>query len=471
MIKNKFLNLLRKLEKPVFLSFTRFLKSRYTAEDGPWVLYAYVRKYYPEFSDAKKLSAEFLNQEVFKGKPDSSAKNISNLYSDLYLALKDFLLVQELNNNDMVKQFLWLSTLKRYNMEAEFDLAADKVQKNLKEMPQRTTTDFLYRLVGHYYHAFLRNPGKGKLDAVSIGKYSEDLDLFYTICKLKATCELLNLSKIESQVWVSDEALNLLKSHLLELAGQEALLYKLYEQVFLLQTSQDEKHFYELEHLFYSHLNHLSKYESHTLILYMLNHIAIKIREGKRDYKIRFHEINKAAWESGFFARQGEMPVAQYDNIISIACGVKDFDWAIKFARNQGKFLKEKDRVSTQLLSLSFYFFEQGLFSQVIECIRQFNSKDLTQYVRAQMLLLMSLYELNENKLEIQRIYRNFEDYLDRKRNNYPGLASAAGNFIKGIQLLIRTGIKSDNIRDQILNLSPLANKEWFERKLNQADR
>jgi tetratricopeptide (TPR) repeat protein len=463
----KVFTLLRTLDKNEIAAFSKYIKQKHANERVALPVFRYIRKFYPEFIDKKKLNITFIYQKVFGKNIENEKyyrKKILNALSDLHLWLKEFLLLEKIRTDSFSRKNLWLSILKERGLEVGFSTHAKQINIETKDFPKKNIMVYLQNMTISflYYNHYVQ--GRLPPDIEALRKCNNDLDLFYAVSKLKLGCEIKNIENLFS----FDLKIKILPPF----SGEKKYInYKkdplllLYNKAFKLLLSNNSENYIDLDQLLSEKANYISNEEIHIFHSYLHNFAATQIRLGKEDYWEKIHRLNKLGLEHHIFTKKGVMSSVQFNNIVNIACKVKDFNWVSVFIVSQSRYLKDEIRDSTVCMAKANILFEQGEFKKALNLLEKVNTKDTRQTIRLKAFVLRCQFEIMDDENNFFDYCNTFEAFLRRNRKPKKEIIEATMNFIKLIKMLIREKIEKDIILERIKNTSPVYFKTWLLEK------
>ncbi len=240
------------------------------------------------------------------------------------------------------------------------------------------------------------------------------------------------------------------------------LLYrKLYEVV----TMGGEDKFDGMVAQMAAHAPKIDRPELYVMVSYLHNYTASQIRKGEKGYMGQAHELNKFCLQFDIFSMQNVMSATQFNNVVSIACGVKDFDWALSFVKTQSRLLQPEIAQDTVLLSNAIIHFIRKNFSEVLRLFEGKNLKDVNNIVRSKAIILRCYYELNMDMEKTFDFCMAFESYLRRHWKPRKEAFTALLNSLKIMKILIRKNAGKERLL-QLIDQTPLLYfKDWLLEK------
>ena len=462
MYQNKLFTLLNTLSQREMTAFQKHLSRHFTRQDIPTTVFLHVRRYYPGFSKTD-VHPTVTHRALFPSEP-YNRNRILNAYSDIYLQLRAFLLAEGIKKHPARFRYAWMSILKERGLEAESQQEALLLREEVQALPRKEVADYLKSMETCYYFTYLTNQSRTKPDLEALQSYAHYLDTYYAVCRLKAACEMLNLNRQHTHRFSMDTVLPLLEM-IGKIPDTGHPLLHCYLEIYQLLATQDERHFTRMESLLTKYAGQIAVSDLHILISYLHNYATPKIRDGVQAYRPRVHRIDKLALQYDVFSSKGAMSPSQFNNIVNVACTLKDFDWAEHFILKQGPYLEDDIRQVTVELAKATFYFEQRLFIQALICLEGAQLRDEHHLIRASILKSMILFERNPEDPLIDSTCTNFEQNLYRIRTRMPAAADSALRFVRIFRLLKKSEQSQAFILDQIDQPGQLAYRDWLLEK------
>lgn len=467
MLKSKLFSLLRTLTREELAAFGRYVKRQHGETSIPFSVFSYLRKFYPEFREAKKLESAAAHRIIFEEPMEANPYNESRLWnslSDLHLALQDFLLFQKVKARSFDRQLLWMNILKERGLEAELSRYAPRFQKELKAAPRTDLGFYLKGMEANYFFYYHIIEDKLVEDITALKDCATDLDLFYSVFRLKLACEMANrknLLSIEYDMGVLPAVMALSGS----MKSSNDPLLQLYYSVYELLTGWDDHRFLEMEALLSRHAGKITDEELYTILGYLHNYAASRLRQGNEEFWEIAHRLNKMGAEHGAFAGIAELTANRLNGIVNAACKAKDFGWALAFIQTHRHFLPVVERSNAVLLAESVVLVAKKDFHAALEKLAQVEFTDLYTSIRARASMLICHYELADSHMDIIELCLAFEAYLKRNRGPNRAAVDATLRFIYLVKMLAKGKAPRENILKEIESGKPVQFKPWLLEK------
>lgn len=458
MYKSKFNTLLRTLNTSEVQNFEKYVRRR-THDRTTLKVFDYIIK----AEGAKKLELSYLYRVLFHDRQPllpAKRKNLLNLLYDLHSYLQEFLIMEKLHSSIFEKKALWLDILEERKLMEEFAKQTDRLYQELKNKSVYSMKDLWQTVaadgIKHRYLAL--NPASfDSLDFMH--SQLENLELYTLTLKLKAACEILTQQRLAPDIPI--KALPDIPERLPDFeAVAQIPISTLYWHLYQLLRPEPTVDYHQVLFLIEQNAARIEPVELYEIIKYIYNYNALLIRKGgELAVAQQLHDINKFANSYDFFKQPGIITATQLNNIVNIACAVKDYEWANTFIETQGVLLPEPVRVLAQ----ATVWFEQGRFDAVVYHLNQLSFRQIPDQLRAKMLVLRSYYCLEMPTNVISNFSDNFEKWLRRHKEKYPDSIKATMNFIPLFRTLLQGITRPEHLLKQIEDTSNLICRGWLQ--------
>ncbi|MEM1319425.1 MAG: hypothetical protein AAGG75_04170 [Bacteroidota bacterium] len=461
----KTLSLLRSLSKSELADFEKYLKLQLANQPRALQTFRYLKRFYPNFGDRKRLEIGYAYQKIF-GQPISSStnnrKNFLNILSDLNTCLKAFLILEKVNSKSLESRLLWTTILMERGLSDDFARHVSRLKTVVDQLSGKSITDHILGLITNYlfYYKVLQNKIDPEIKAIR--QAINALGNFYKVVRLKLACEAVARTQLlYTQADPNPEELHQIPR---PGAGSPPLLHAYYQSYQMIKTGQST-HFTELESILKKHKKEIAIEEQHILLSYLQNFNSTQIRQQNNTAWLKAHELNRFGVEQGLFVRKGLISSTQFNNIINAACKAKAYHWAFDFIEKHEGFLAEHLRDSTTQLSKAIIYYEMKHFDQVLPLTLKLKFLDAFHAIRAKSLTLIAYYELGWDENTISNFCLSFLGYLKRNRKLKKETVEATENFIKLTRALNQNRIPKQNLAKRILHTERLYFSQWLLEK------
>ena len=364
---------------------------------------------------------------------------------------------------------LWLSILSEKGLEKEFSKQALMDIHEYENKPKKSIVDYLSLLLlqQQYYYHFTNNSAEDGI--IQIQKTVEALNAYVQVLKLRMLCEVRHLKTV-----LPDECLI---AHLIETLNThnfsnviDSPLPTLYNELRLLLETNDFKQFDKFTSLISKNAQKINAKELDEFLLFINSFLSTISRKSQTSEEMdKTHELNKIALRNKIFFLQGTMRVAHFLNIVTAACKVKDFKWAVHFAASCKYLLPASDREDAFALAMGITHFEKKEYHLLYDLVKNIESKEIYIQIRVRSFLVVCHYELDTD-MDLKEYSMNFKAYLKRnlKLKPYKETVRSILNMVDIVKLLILENTPKQQIEDQINSCGSLTFKEWLIDKVKK---
>jgi len=467
MYESKFITLLRTLDKQELRAFSQYLKNLYPGKNVQSKVFDFIKEFNPDYL-SPKLNQEELNKKILKEKT-IPAKKITDCLSDLNLLLLEFLLWKDSQKNEVQKTINTIRILKERKLNNAALKLIHKTRRTLAKNKTKNEWYFLHQMLLNYEESFIVKPINNEEEIYNLKSYMNHLDLFFIISKLK----LISETKSRHNILGSSLELSFIAyvdKMVLSMENTSVILIKLYFEVIKLIDKKSPNNYLKLKNLVLENSAQLSKRDFKTLLIYLINYSALKIREGNLEYFKEAFELSDLGLKNKVLFENNYITPTRFINIIDVACKLEAFDWIENFMRLYDKHLEESNRHSTILISKARYHFAKGQFAGVIQKLSTTKFKNPFLELRAKSLLLRSYVELKENKDFILNFCKSYEQFIKRKTDIGASILSAYRNMVKMVKHIVLDKKSKSELTHLKKNMKLLTCREWIETQIKKGE-
>ena len=468
MRRKKTMALLSTLNKKEFAEFEKYLKLNLANQKKVLATFNYLKRFYPRFSDKKRLEIDYAYRRIFKTPIDSNPhnrKNFLNILSDINRCLKSYMVLNKINTPSLEGRLVWLFILMERNFSGEFARGISMLKSMIEKLTIKKVSGYFMCLITNYlyYYKVIQNKTDPGIDAIK--NCISSLDNYYLIVRMKLACELAARESILKTNYTEDNELINYIDKVTKSCNTENPLIIIYAQAYQLIKTNDIRHFYKLESLLRKHSDEIDTEEKHIVLSYLQNYNSSLIRQKQESAWLKAHELNKFGVEQGLFSRKGLISSTQFNNIVNAASKAKDFDWAFDFVEKHKNFLDEKIRDNTTKLSQAIIYYEMNRFEEVLSITLKLEFLDSLYTIRAKALTLIAYFELKWDKRTTLNFCSSFMAYLKRNKNLKRETLIATANFIKITRDLIQSRLPKKVLMEKIKKTELLYFNLWLLEK------
>jgi len=447
MHKSKLIKLFRGLAKTELLEFGRYLKTPFFNRDANLVkLYDYIKKHYPEF-ESEKLGKSFFLKKM-TGNDSTKDRRIHDWMSDLTKKLEDYLIIVEMRNKPLTRDFVLLDVMKDRQIDELFFRNIKSMRNRLNTAIERDMFYYFYKWrLKHeaYFHGNKSQKYKSERD---IEGTMLDMDKFFCAVKLRYSSEMMNKEFMASH----NHSIALLPEVLKEIQKptyRENQLFKIYQLIIEIFYDEKNETYDKLERLIFDNLHLSQRDEKLTLLTFLMNHAARRVNQGHSQYRKKLFDAYVYRINNDLILEDGHISAARYLNIVYLATTLHQADWLGSFIQKNAKYLNNNIRENTSLLAEAYLHFAQKEYKKSLRILAQTGGSDLF-YIYVRTLTIQCHYEINQDAEIVLLDCNNFNKYLNRNENLHESAKKSSKNFIKFVRLLIETPYKKELTKEKL---------------------
>ncbi|MCB0634134.1 MAG: hypothetical protein R2824_15520 [Saprospiraceae bacterium] len=479
--KSTTVQLLKALDAGEFKDFARWLRSSWCSSNQHLItLYRILKKHYPEFS-SERLTKQWLYAEIYPGKAYND-KVCRNLLSELSVQIREFLVLKRVRKDPLLFQKTLISEYQNRIKPDWFIKESKKLLDQIEEQQPQNWENRLDCLVlneqlyfsPHTLYRQQKNPGP--LEAAA-----QALEEFYLLGKLRILNERLERrKKFAQQEGKKDQQLD--TSFLTSEAVNEIVknpVFNIYYQRILNRDLSLEMQFERSEQLFRSTVDQLPDKDQQILYHYLLNDTARLSQKGNTQILTRMLDLYKFGIDQNLLIYDQKITESTFLNIVSLAAGLKDFDFLEQFIPACLILLPASSIDDAHTWAKAKVALEQDKYEQCIEILKDYSFQGFVFIYRTRFLLLQAFFE---QFLRDDTYYPFFKSYCRRTEMNMrnekrlsQARKTAVIKFTQYIRKMAKwkddvnaTGEQLDRIVEDLEKERNIQGKFWLKAKLDQ---
>lgn len=410
--------------------------------------------------------------------PDSEMddKKLRKLTSTLVELYQNFLIQEELGNNQLLKNELLLQSIHENNIDILKDKAKQNAVKYFQREPEKSgdyyqhkyaTEKSIYNLQTEYEKKMVK---KGANRNISLEELNSDLDQFYIIEKLRLACELIawqRIYKIKERPFEVEIILRMLDRG--ELLKNPVLAAYVHTYNMLIDRDA-KKHYIDLKTLISEHIYAFPKVELGEIYDSLFTY---NIGQLKNDSEFHLDELLSTydfAISNEIITINGNITPTTFRNYVVAGLRANQFDRVEQFIKERASLLEEEHRENAVNFCTARLYWYKKEWNNVIQQLAIVEFKDPFYNLDAKMMLATSYYELDElDTLEYlldafyTSLYRN-KDLSEKKIVAYKPFITFTKKLIK-----LRDGDTEglESLKDQINEVTGVHGKGWLIEKID----
>lgn len=417
-------------------------------------------------------------QEIFEAAyPDQAFQDgkYRHLISEICTRLERFWQVQQLERQQGTQSKALLEVLAARGLHREFDSMMAEAQTALLAQPSRDRDYLRHRfdlaLLLHDHQVQRSNRGiqSGLLGAL------EAMDEEYFTNKLRLAAAAINRALVLGEtidVLLLKEVLETI-DYLPEVVFEGGLVecYRLVMR--FLQSQHDHEAFRTLLDLLPRIQNQCQQDTLAELYSFAMNYCVRMVNLAEPGFDAHLFSLYQICLEKGFLLEGGHLPVPHYKNYMTMGLRLGHAHAIAVEVDRLALLLPDEFRENAIVFSKAALAFHHGDFKTCLKLLQKIEFVDVYYHLDAKSLLLKAYFEQGEIE-PILSLIDSFKIYLRRSRKISDYQRQTYRNQIRIVQMLVRHRLGSKTslgeIQATLVNLRPIADLAWLERKVQEAE-
>lgn len=414
----------------------------------------------------KFLRKEKVYAKIFPGESLDDAKFRQTVHF-LTKAVEDFLIVQELLDDQVHADIVLSSVFRRRKLDKPLQKALKQAQDSLHKHPHRNENfyrnDYLLQL-----ELYTSMEGKQRTTQMNLQEVSNALEIHFMIEKLHQSCRMLS----HQAVYKAGYDTGLLEA-VLERVEQHGLLQvpaiAIYYYIYRANTQKAEiRYFEQLKVQIQEHGIKFPHSELREIYLMALNYCIGRMNAGEAPFVREAFELYRQGFESGILIENDIVSRWTYLNVVLIALRLKEFTWAGSFIENYKQFLEPRYRDNFVHYCQARLLYEKKDYKSAMRLLIQVEYDDMLINLNAKSMLLKMFYEEEEldaleSLLESTRTYLQRKEVIGYHKANYQNMIRFTKKLLR---VTPRNTDQKNKLRKEIQQANPLTEKEWLLQQL-----
>ena len=473
MRESKLTELLKGISPAEFKRFGEFLNSPFYNKSKKIIqLYELVNENFEEF-DANKVTKEEITESIF---PDDLNKdqNSRTLISNFTSLLEEFLILLELEKNDVSKKITLLKSLRNRNILKTFDMTSREIMESSQKEFNRNSGFYYDDLT--FKETVLNYRGEDldlDLDK-SYLEMSDTADFLYIVSKLKIvntvlSRRILSGKDILQDFWGVSPLLEYLEKNIETIQKSHPIIYSEYNILMMMLDPDELKHFTDLEKHVFSHIEKFNE-EELTEVYYSLSNFCVnKIAVGEEKYKNNLLKLHSAFEKAGFYRKNKNIHYSDFMSIVICGLNSKEIKWVKYFFDNYKSNIAKEFKRDTINLAYALIAFEEKQYKECIGALSKITYKYSYFYLKSKDILIRAYYEQGDRESIVSAIDAT-KHYLKRHKDILSIHYERFMLFLNYITRLLKLN-KKDKAEQKMLikeldgNRSTIA-REWLIEKI-----
>ncbi|MEM1319004.1 MAG: hypothetical protein AAGG75_02045 [Bacteroidota bacterium] len=465
--KTKFFSLFRDLSERERKAFVDYINANHSAKLAVVKLVNYLAKNLTSIDQLDKSRAEVF-KALFNDDSSQAYRKIGNALSDLYLLFEEFLLWKTITREQLPERdFLLLDIFRKRGDDGLYQQKLNHLERQLQKEKEQNIWSYFRQMKWYHCHYFFSDIPKLAKGESSIQLAMQQLDAFYVAAKFRYACELKSREAILQEKH-QIEFLPQLLAHCQSEDFYHTPYFEIYQLTLQLIHSQKEEDYQLLKEKFFEYASVFDAPERASIFSYLFNYMASTIKKGHTAVAEETFLLYKRGLEEWIFIENNYMPHTRFNNIINIACKLKEYDWATAFIDRWQYYLEANIRSSAVGIGRARLLFEQAAYQQAITLLGTIDFSNSFYTIRAKVLLLRCHYELETDQSVLHHMSKAFENYIRRNRLIHLNTQLLFLNFAKAMNCLVDMAKSQKSKVAYVQSLQPLVYKDWLLSKVNE---
>lgn len=384
----------------------------------------------------------------------------------LFKLLKQFIVQRE---QELESQHPYLTrALRKRKLSRLFEPATKRWEKHLEKAKIRNAGHhferYLFHLEKYEYDHRQRRSGRMNLQEIV-----ESLTDYYLADILRHGCTILTAQKI-SQESYEPELLSDILAFLDRTKVERPPVVAVYRYAYLsLSNPKEEIYFSNLLQHIETYWQQFPQTEARDLYLLAVNYCIQRLNQGEKAYIRKALNLYQQALQRSLLIEDGVLSKFTYNNILMLAIGLQEWEWAERFLEDYMPALPAAERDNLYRYNLAILYFRQRDYPKAMELLRQVRFSDVLYNLNARTMLLRTYYELKEYDA-LFALLDSFEAYIRRQkgmgyhRSHYQALLQFTRRLLN-----LPEGEKEGRaqLRTDIMSASATAERAWLLSKLD----
>lgn len=422
--------------------------------------------------DCKKKNIAFSKSEAFQHIYPSQKYNDQQLrliMSYLLKLLRQFLIWQSLQENEIDQQVYLLGSLRKRGLEKAFNKQWKKTAQIIEKQPNRNQNYYYnhYQIQLENYAFFKRYVREAKMPLQEIDK---TFTIFSISTILKWHCNILTHKSVTQEQYDTN-FLDQVLAYLQQGYYKNIPVIQVYYQAYQALITRKEEYYQKLRITILNHFNQFSTEEIRDIILLAINFCIKKLNSGESDFLKEVFEWYKKGLDTQIFIINGELSRFTYNNVVLAGLKLNDFEWTGNFIKSYKDHINRDYQHDTYYYNLALWHQFQRQYEEVQILLMKVTFKDVLHALHAKRILLKIYYETNEIKsldslLDSIKIYLYRHKKLGYHKENYLKLVRFTQKLIR---LNPHDSTQKRRLRKEIEEEKSLLEKSWFLEQLRNS--
>ncbi len=426
-------------------------------------------KYYPEFNNRKLTKEKLFKQVLPSGK--FSLRRMNNLLSEAYLAIEQFMIFQNLSNDQILQKDLLTKELQQRYLEDSFFKTINKEVQRLEDKPIKDWEDHLalLNLNGRIYHHPNPNP-RMQPGGQTIIKMGKQVDLVYLLEKAMIINEKISRNRILKNE--NHEITKELEKWNIACEDVHHTAIDFYKIRFEYNEENLHEKYMALKKSFLERYEELNEKEQKIHLYSLVNDTALLIKRGYLDSSA-FLPIYKAGLKTEIILDNGILSLSNYMKIIFASNSKSDFEFTHHFTNSFTPKLEPLIQADAFQWAIAHTAYKENKLSECLDILLPHNFKIPILQVATRILTTQVYFDLFLNDSSYQEYLFNyfdsFEKWMLRNKHYSKYLKTSYLRFIQVSRSLAKgfTGVdlEINKVKTILENEKNIQAYKWLNQK------
>ena len=477
-MKGIFLDMYQKTPLKERKAFIQFVDSPFFNQNTN--LKGLIRALESQVKTASKIDKRLVYQECFGEEPFNGAK-YDNLISDLLHLWYNYLTQLSLGRNPLVQKQL----LVRHLLDQEwFDPCSAQLGKFAKLLQESTWQDQLYWQAESQYQ-YLEDQQKiiqnKRGHSPHLQLRNDALDRYYHLEKMRIACDMASRSNAVNATYSNLFMEAIIQWYQQNPSSLQAFpAFQLYSAAYrLFSMPENPTAYQDLKLQLELHLELIPLDELRHLYTYLINYAVQRSNSGDNQFYHELFELYRFLLEKSILIKNDSLTQWTFTNIITVGIRTKNYAWTEQFIQENNHFLLVEVRQNVVTYNLANLHFEKKDYTSALRMLHDVEFTDSFYHLSAKFIQLKSYYILNETEA-LLALLQTTRRFLQRNRQLSSYQKKSSVHFLTLLQKLNQVTILQSlyqvskahyqKLKNNLVKMSPLANKQWLEEMIEQLD-
>jgi hypothetical protein len=410
----------------------------------------------------KNPAKELLFEFAYPDAPFDDARLRQTMHF-LLKATEEYLLHQELMNDEVQGRILLARVYQRRQLNKSFQRAIDQAESLQERLPYRNR-QYLQNAYFLEYERYTYLSGLRRTVPLNLQEVGNALDVSYLASKLRLACLMLahqTVYKADYDTGLLEEVLQLVEDKHYTDIPAIAIYYYSYKA---LKSKDDETYFNHLKKQIFDHGDLFPESEIRDIYLLSINYCIGRMNAGVEGFVRQAFDLYKHGLEKKILIQNGLVSRWTFRNVVTNGTMLKEFEWTERFIQNYQQYLEDQYRENIVHYSMAKLHFEKKEYDQSMRLLAQMEYDDILMNLAAKTMLLKMYYERDEldaldSLLESMRVYMRRKKVIGYHKSNYQSIISLTRKLTH-LNLYDKDSTK--RFREEVLATNPLTERRWL---------